>query len=296
MTRDAVAGLAGLRDAALAGRVRDEVAFPNGMVDRITPATGAHERAIAARFGLADDPVPVTCEPFRQWVLEDRFPTGRPALERVGVTFTDDVHAFETMKIRILNGGHAAIAYPAGLLDIVHAHEALAHPLVRGLLDRLEAEEVLPGVPPVPGVDLAEYYATVRARFANPEIADTIRRLCFDGFNRQPKFIVPSLRDGLAAGRGVAGLALVSALWCRYCFGETDSGAAIAPNDPDWDALRARARQARDDPAAWRAMRLVYGDLGDHPAFAAAFDAALRALWRDGTAATLARYVENGAA
>ncbi len=200
VTQDAVAGLADLSDPAFADWVRATVAFPNGMVDRITPATGPRERALAASFGL-DDPVPVTCEPFRQWVLEDDFPAGRPALEKVGVTFTPQVHAYEAMKIRILNGGHAIIAYPGGLLDIELVHEAMAHPLIAGFLAKVETDEIIPFVPPVPDTDLAEYFALIRERFANPEIADTVRRLCLDGSNRQPKFILPSLRDNLAAGR-----------------------------------------------------------------------------------------------
>ena len=136
-TEAAVVGLARLSDPALADWITANVAFPNGMVDRSTPGTGPRERAMAASFCL-DDPVPVTCEPFRQWVLEDNFPSGRPALESVGVTFTPHVHAYEAMKIRILNGGHATIAYPGGLLDIEYVHEAMAHPLILGFLNKLE--------------------------------------------------------------------------------------------------------------------------------------------------------------
>src|SRR5690606_2692724 len=169
ITRAAVCGLARLSDPAFADWVDANVAFPNGMVDRITPATGPRERAMARAFGL-DDPVPVTCEPFRQWVVEDHFPAGRPALEKVGVTFTPHVHAFEAMKIRVLNGGHATIAYPAGLMDIEHVHEAMAQPLVAAFLAKVEREEILPYVPPVPDTDLGAYFATVQDRFANPEV------------------------------------------------------------------------------------------------------------------------------
>lgn len=291
VTRSAVVGLARLSDPALADWIDAEVAFPNGMVDRITPATGPRERAMAASFGLADDPVPVTCEPFRQWVLEDRFPQGRPPLEEVGVTFTDHVHAYEAMKIRMLNGGHAIIAYPGGLLDIEHVHEAMAHPLITGFLDKVEREEIMPYVPPVPGTDLAAYYATLRDRFANPEVADTERRLCLDGSNRQPKFIVPSLRDALAAGGSIEGLALECALWCRYCHGTTDSGAVTAPNDPNWDMLQSLSRQARENPAAWLGMASVYGDLGRDARLSGAFARHLNSLWTRGTAATLAGYI-----
>lgn len=291
VTRDAVVGLARLSDPALADWIARTVAFPNGMVDRITPATGARERAMAASFGLDDDPVPVTCEPFRQWVLEDSFPQGRPPLERVGVTFTDHVHAYEAMKIRILNGGHAVIAYPGGLLDIDLVHEAMAHPLVSGFLDRVEREEIIPYVPPVPDTDIAAYYSLIRDRFSNPEVADTERRLCFDGSNRQPKFIVPSLRDALAGGGRIDGLSLESALWCRYCAGLTDNGAAIAPNDPNWDRLTGLAQAARETPDLWLAQREIYGDIGQDPRFRETFARYLRRLWADGTARTLSDYI-----
>ncbi len=294
VTRATVTGLARLSDPELAVWIEGNVSFPNAMVDRITPATGPRERAMAAAFGLGDDPVPVTCEPFRQWVVEDRFPTGRPALEKVGVTFSDQVHAYEMMKIRILNGGHAIIAYPGGLMDIEYVHEAMAHPLISAFLDKVEAEEVIPYVPPVPETDIPAYYRLIRTRFSNPEVADTERRLCFDGSNRQPKFIVPSVRDALAAGGPVEGLALVSALWCRYCAGTSDSGTAIAPNDPDWARLTALAAAARQDPQLWLAQPAIYGDLANSPAFADAFGRWLSALWQKGTAATLTRYCSGG--
>ncbi|MFN7225056.1 MAG: mannitol dehydrogenase family protein [Paracoccaceae bacterium] len=291
VTQAAVIGLARLTDQTFADWVQHDVAFPNGMVDRITPATGPRERAMAASLGLGDDPVPVTCEPFRQWVLEDKFPAGRPALELVGVTFTDDVHVYEAMKIRILNGGHATIAYPGGLMDIEYVHEAMANPLISGFLDKVERDEIIPYVAPVPNTDLNAYYGLIRDRFSNPEVADTERRLCLDGSNRQPKFIIPSLRDALAAGGQIEGLALVSALWCRYCAGTTDSGTVIAPNDPDWHTLQRLSLAAKSDPSIWIGQKAIYGETGHDPRFAVAFAQALSALWADGTAKTLSRYL-----
>lgn len=290
VTRNAVVGLARLSDPSFADWIADNVAFPNGMVDRITPATGPRERDMAASFGLTD-PVPVTCEPFRQWVLEDHFPMGRPPLEKVGVTLTDHVHAYEAMKIRILNGGHAVIAYPGGLLDVEFVHEAMAHPLICAFLDKIETREIIPTVAPVPQTDLGQYYDVIRARFSNPEVADTVRRLCLDGSNRQPKFIVPAIRDNLARGSVPDGLTLLSALWCRYCHGTTDSGAVIAPNDPNWDRLTVLAAAAKADPARWLSMEEVYGDLARHPAFAARFAHHLRDIWTRGTAEVLTGYI-----
>jgi mannitol 2-dehydrogenase len=293
VTRNAVVGLAQLIDPALARWVEGNVAFPNGMVDRITPATSSREKALLAeQFGIEDN-WPVFCESFRQWVLEDNFPAGRPALEKVGVQFVDDVAPYEHMKIRILNGGHAAIAYPAGLLDIHFVHEAMAHKLVAGFLAKVERDEIIPIVPPVPHTDLGDYFALCERRFANPKIGDTIRRLALDGSNRQPKFIVPSALERVKRQQSVSGLSLVSALWCRYCYGETDSGAVIAPNDPNWDRLTAQARRARENPAAWLEMTDIYGELAAQPAFAAAFAQALATLWRIGTAATLQRYLDG---
>mgnify|MGYP000639412206 CR=1 FL=1 len=294
VARGAVVGLARLIDPALADWIERNASFPNGMVDRIAPATGDRERRLVREEHGVEDGAPVFCEDYLQWVLEDKFVAGRPALEKVGVEFVDDVAPFETMKIRILNGGHALIAYPAGLLDIEFAHEAMQDPDIVAYLEQVERTEIVPIVPPVPGTDLDDYLNRVTTRFANPKIADTVRRLCFDGSNRQPKFVVPSVRDRLAADAPVDGLALGSALWCRYCYGETESGTMIRANDPSWDRLVGVAHEARKDPAAWLAMRDVYGTVGEDERFGRAFSTALEALWRDGTRAVLRDYTGAG--
>ncbi len=291
VAKAAVTGVAKLYDEALADYIAREVAFPSGMVDRITPATGQRERTICREdFGI-DDAWPVFCEDFTQWVLEDNFPPGRPALEEVGVEFVEDVAPFETMKIRILNGGHAIIAYPAGLMGIEFVHEAMEEPLVARFLKKVEEEEIIPIVPPVPGTDLATYFGEIQRRFANPKIGDTVRRLCLDGSNRQPKFIVPSIRDRLAKGASVEGLALESALWCRYCAGTDDAGNEIPANDPAWDRLTALAQQAKNDPVVWLSQESVYGSLAHEPAFSEPFSRWLANLWAYGTRETLENYL-----
>ena len=293
VTRNAVVGLARLIYPELAGWVNANVAFPNGMVDRITPATTDRERALLSEnFGI-EDRWPVFCESFKQWVLEDNFPAGRPALEKVGVQFVPDVAPFEHMKIRILNGGHATIAYPAALMDIHFVHEAMENPLVRGFLERVEREEIIPIVPPVPDTDLGEYYQLIDRRFSNPKIGDTITRLCLDGSNRQPKFILPSAADRIAQGKAVEGLALVSAFWARYCYGTTDSGKTIAPNDPNWTRLTETAKRAKDDPAAWLGMSDIFGGLAEERAYVEAFSHALKTIWAIGAKATLEAYLGN---
>jgi mannitol 2-dehydrogenase len=295
VTENAVAGLAELSDRELAKWIRANVAFPNSMVDRITPATSDRERAILHdTYGLEDN-WPVFCEEFRQWVVEDKFPAGRPGLEKVGVTFTSDVAPYELMKIRILNGGHAAIAYPAGLLDIHFVHEAMEDPQIAAFLEALTRREIIPVVPPPPIVDLDAYRKKVAERFANPKIGDTISRLCLDGSNRQPKFVLPTVRDRLAAGAGVKGLALVSAMWCRYAYGESEGGKVIPPNDPNWERLQAAAKPARSDPRAFLAMRDIFGELAENPTYVGAFSGALSSLWKNGVRTTLADYLQGGA-
>ena len=291
VTRNAVAGLARLMDTTLADWVEANVAFPNAMVDRITPATSDRERKIASEtFGIEDN-WPVFCEEFKQWVVEDNFPAGRPDFEKVGAQFVEDVTPFEYMKIRILNGGHAVIAYPGGLMDVHFVHEAMQHPLIQGFFAKVQQEEIIPTVMPVPGTNIQDYFKLIERRFSNPKIGDTERRLCLDGSNRQPKFIVPVIADNIKAGRSISGLALESALWCRYCAGTSDSGKVIEPNDPSWDRLQALALQAKADPAQWLSMDDIYGDVAKDEGFRAAFAGWLTMLWRDGTAKTLTTYI-----
>ncbi|WP_298499064.1 mannitol dehydrogenase family protein [uncultured Maritimibacter sp.] len=291
VTKNALVGLARLSDVDFARWVEDSVAFPNAMVDRITPATTDRERQIAAdQFGV-EDGWPVFCEGFTQWVLEDDFPLGRPSIETVGAQFVSDVAPFELMKLRILNGGHATIAYPGGLMGIHYVHEAMEHPLIRAFLRKLEETEIVPMVPPVPDTDRNAYFDLIESRFSNPKIGDTIRRLCLDGSNRQPKFIVPVIRDAIAQGASIDGLALESALWCRYCAGTDDAGNVIEPNDPNWDSLVEVALKAKDRPEAWLEMETIYGDVGRNADFRAAFSKWLTMLWTDGTAKVLEHYL-----
>ncbi|MFM2278733.1 MAG: hypothetical protein RLZZ444_964 [Pseudomonadota bacterium] len=293
VTENAVAGLADLSDPEFGAWIRANVAFPNSMVDRITPATGAREiEHCAHEFGIADA-WPVYCEEFRQWVMEDHFPAGRPALEKVGVTFVDDVAPFELMKIRILNGGHAAIAYPGELLDIHFVHEAMEEPLIRAFLAKLENEEIIPCVPPVPNTDLGDYFKLIERRFSNPKIGDTISRLAQDGSNRQPKFILPSTRDRLEKGEDVTGLGLVSALWCRYFEGTSDSGRQITFNDANAERLQAAALSSRSDPLAFLALDDIFGDVARSDLFRQRFATALASLREKGTRVTLQTYLDD---
>jgi len=293
MAKQAVAGFASALSPETGAWIAHNVAFPNGMVDCITPATGDRERQLVLdTFGL-DDAAPVVCEPFRQWVLEDHFPTGRPALEKVGVEFVGDVAPYELMKLRILNGGHAAIAYPSALLGHYFVHDAMADPLIRAYLRKLEEQEILPTIPEIPGVSFEAYLDTVIERFSNPAVGDTIPRLCLDGSNRQPKFILPSIQDRLAQGLPVMGLALETALWCRYCLGHSEAGVAHVIADESAALLQSWARNVFEGTSDNLVMPDLFGALGTNQDFLKAFGHAVERIVGDGVAQTMKSYADG---
>ncbi|EAR50224.1 Mannitol dehydrogenase [Oceanicola granulosus HTCC2516] len=288
--RRAVVGLARLTDPGLADWIDASATFPNAMVDCIVPATGPAELALARELGIADN-APVTHENFRQWVMEDKFCAGRPDWDRVGATFTDDVHAYEAMKLRCLNAGHQILANAGELLSIETIAGCMANEGINGLFRKVETEEIVPHVAAVPDMTPRDYVDLIDRRFSNPEIRDTTRRVAFDGSSRHPGFLLPVVRDALAAGTSLDGLALVEALWARMCEGTREDGTVIAPNDPHWNALQAAAREAKTRPAAWIEQRRFYDDLAEAPRFAGAFGKWLAKLWADGTEATLRAYI-----
>ena len=286
--RRSVVSLARTSDPGLAEWIDANCTFPNSMVDCITPATGPKELALARELGI-DDAVPVTHENFRQWVIEDDFCAGRPDWGRVGVTFSDRVHDYETMKIRVLNAGHQIIANPGEILSVETISECMAHPLIHALFHRVQREEILPHVEPVPDFGPEDYLDLVSRRFSNPAIVDTTRRVAFDGSARHPGFVLPILRDRLGTGAPVEGLALVEALWARMCAGTREDGSVIEPNDPSWDGLQPIANAARSRPLGWLEQRQIYGDLGE-ARFADAFERWLRRIWSEGCEAALRAY------
>ena len=149
--RQTVVSLARMSDPKLAGWIDTTCSFPNSMVDCIVPATGTKERELVQALGI-DDALPVTHENFRQWVIEDDFCAGRPDWDKVGVTFTDNVHDFEAMKIRVLNGGHQVIAGAGELLTLGTIADCMEHEKVAALFDKVVREEIAPLVKPVLGM------------------------------------------------------------------------------------------------------------------------------------------------
>ena len=287
VARRSFAAFAALRSRELGAWVEREVAFPNSMVDRITPATTDEDRAdIARRFGV-EDGWPVVCEPFTQWVLEDRFSLGRPPLEDAGVQVVADVDPYERMKLRLLNASHQALAYLGRLAGYRLVHDAAQDPLFQRLLLGYMEEEATPTLRPVPGIDLDDYRKELVARFSNPHIRDTLDRLAFDGSERLPKWLLPVVRANLTAGGQVRRSAAVVAGWARYSEGVDEQGEAIEIVDRRRDSLLAAARRQEKDPLAFIADRELFGDLVDHDRFTEPYLAALASLHERGARATL---------
>ena len=293
LTRNTVVALARLSDPELADWIDRNASFPNSMVDCIVPATGPREISLAQGLGI-DDAAPVTHENFRQWVIEDNFCDGRPEWEKVGATLTDDVHDYETMKIRILNAGHQVLANAGELLSMETIADCMTNPLISRLFRKVETEEIAPYVRPVQGMTPADYVDLIETRFSNEKIQDTTRRVAFDGSSRHTGFVLPILRDALAAGGSFEGLSLVEALWARMCAGTREDGRAIEPNDPFWDSLVEAAVAAKDRPRAWLEQRHLYGDLAEDQRFADAFVSWLSLIWSQGVEAAIANYCDGG--
>jgi mannitol 2-dehydrogenase len=293
VARRSFTAFARLRDQELGEWVDREVPFPNSMVDRITPATTDDDREeVRQRFGV-DDGWPVVCEPFTQWVLEDEFSLGRPPLEDAGVQVVEDVEPYELMKLRLLNAGHQALAYLGYLAGYRLVHEAAQDPLFQRFLLGYMEEEATPTLRPVPGIDLAEYRKSLIERFSNPAIRDTLARLAFDGSERITKWLLPVVRENLAAGGEVRRSAAIVAGWARYCEGVDEEGRPIEVVDRRRDELTARALRQREDPLTFLADRELLGDLVEDERFTSHYRAALDSLHERGARATLESLTEH---
>jgi mannitol 2-dehydrogenase len=293
VARRSFTAFAGLRDPELGAWMDREVPFPNSMVDRITPGTTDEDREdVRQRFGI-DDGWPVVCEPFTQWVLEDRFSLGRPPLEDAGVQVVEDVEPYELMKLRLLNASHQALAYFGYLAGYRLVHESAQDPTLRRFLLGYMEEEATPTLRPVPGIDLAEYRANLIERFSNPAIRDTLARLAFDGSERITKWLLPVIRENLATGGEIHRSAAVVASWARYCEAVDEEGQPIDVLDPRRDQLIANARRQREDPLAFLADRDLFGDLVDDERFTSTYRATLTSLHARGARATVEGLVDD---
>lgn len=284
---NAVLSFARARDPELAAWIEANVTFPASMVDRITPATLPADRdRLDAASGIADA-VPVFAEDFIQWVLEDRFCAGRPPLERVGAQFTDDVGAYEQVKLRMLNGSHQVLSLPGLLLGHRLVHEAMRDPLVSGLVARFLEEDAAPLISAPPGMETGPYAKLLERRYGNPAIRDQLLRIAGDAAAKLPVYIQDTTRGTLSRGGDHRRLAFVLASYAEYLRGVDDRGERFDVFEPNLTAAdRALAEQA-DLTAALRMSPFAGWKLEDFPAFVADFGRFRHGLREAGARATL---------
>ena len=278
-TRTAVASLARLQDPELADWIDENVCFPSSMVDRITPATSPEDRDdIAEEFGV-EDGWPVLTEPFRQWIIEDKFCNERPPLDQVGAQLVQDVEPYELMKTRMLNGSHCGLGYFGSLLGHSSSDEAMrdddVRAYVRGLMN-----EIIPLLPEVPGINLKDYRETLISRFSNPEIGDQLERLARRSSTKMPSYVLPSLKEALAAGGEHRLLVLTVAGWIEFLGGVDVNGDPIDVQDALLEDLRPLA--ANKDVSDFAADEAIFGELGSNEGFVAELQEAVDALRAQG--------------
>ena len=289
-----LSAFAELRNPELRAWIERHVAFPNSMVDRITPATTARDIAfVRERFGL-EDAWPVVTEPFKQWVIEDTFSNGRPRWEQAGAELVTDVAPYELMKMRLLNGSHLAMAYLGALMDFTFVHEILEDALMRNFIEAF-MEEVTPVVPPIPGVSVAAYKLTLIERFSNPAINDQVTRICSEGSAKMPKWVLPSIAELLAEGRSIELTSFVVASWIFYLArGVSDSGKPLDIVDARAAELTTIAKSGGPDPAAVLSVHSIFGNmLPGHPTFLSHVQTAMQQLAQTGARGSVQHFLQS---
>ncbi|MDN3642999.1 mannitol dehydrogenase family protein [Lutimonas halocynthiae] len=282
VARNMLLAYARQQDEDLAHWIEQEVCFPNSMVDRITPVTTQSDIDYLAKTYEIRDEWPVTCEPFIQWVVEDNFSCGRPEFEKVGVQFVPDVKPYEKMKLRLLNAGHSVL----GILGALHGHKTINACMedetfvtyLRAFMDK----EATPVLDEVKGIDLNVYKDSLEARFANPNIKDSVSRICSESSAKLPKFLIATLEENLEEGRSIEFVTLVLAAWCYYSDIQTDKNdQPLEVIDAMQKELRQAAQLTNTDPLAFIKQKSLFGNLAKNKGFAELYTNMVQKIYKD---------------
>ncbi|MEO0470569.1 MAG: mannitol dehydrogenase family protein [Bacteroidota bacterium] len=268
------------QDPDLAGWIEEAVCFPNSMVDRITPVTTEADVAYLQDTHALTDEWPVICEPFIQWVVEDRFSNGRPALEEVGVQFVPDVTPYEKMKIRLLNAGHSVLGIPGAIHGHASINACMDDPVFARFMRKFMDEEATPVLDPIEGIDLTAYKDSLEARFANPNIKDHVSRICSESSAKLPKFLLPTLQENLAEGGSIQYASFILAAWCYYSDQEMDEQQRpLEIIDAQKQALHDAARHTSEDPLRFLRLAEIFGSLHENDRFTRTYTDMVQAIY-----------------
>ncbi len=245
-----------LGDQALMNYLNNSVSFPCTMVDRITPITTEEKRVyLKEKYGI-EDRVPVFSEQFIQWVIEDDFRAGRPDWEFAGASFVNDVKPYELMKIRLLNGGHSALAYLSILAGYSFVDDAMNNIRIRNYI-RSYMHELKTTLDPIEGVDFDDYIRDLLKRFANPAVRDRLLRLAEDGSTKILNSMIPPLQILLEKGKDISGLLTALATWIYYIHLSLENR-DYEVKDPIADKLRKSAMDPVNNLKEFLSIREVF--------------------------------------
>lgn len=295
-TRNMLVSFARLRNPEVAKWIETQGAFPNAMVDRITPQTTAADKTLLVEtFGI-EDAWPVVTEPFMQWVIEDHFSDGRPPFEKAGAQVVKGVHEveqFEKHKLRLLNAGHSATGYPGQLAGFQYVHEVLENQTYRKFIWQMMQNEVKPLLPEIPGISIDDYCHTLIERFSNPTIKDQLPRICLNASGKIPQFVMPSIAEAIWVTGPFRRLCFVAAAWFHYVNGVDDNGNTFNVDDPMREELQAKARAGGTKPDEILNIKNLFGDdLRKDKRFMETITEAMEDIARDGIMKTMPKYVE----
>lgn len=270
------------QDAELAEWIEQEVCFPNTMVDRITPVTTpAAIDYLQETYGVKDE-WPVICEPFIQWVVEDKFANGRPPLEKAGVQFVPNVTPYEKMKIRLLNAGHSVLGIPGAIHGHSTINDCMEDVVFARFMRQFMDKEATPVLDAIEGIDLEKYKDSLEERFANPNIKDSVSRICSESSAKLPKFLIPTLQENLAKDGSIEYATLILAAWCYY----SDQG--INENNEPLeiiDAMKAELHQAaqhtQQEALAFLKQPAIFGDLSENKRFVKKYKEVIQLIYQE---------------
>jgi mannitol 2-dehydrogenase len=281
MARKMVLAFTNKQDTEFASWIDKEVSFPNTMVDRITPVTTEADIKYLQVNHRLNDEWPVICEPFIQWVVEDKFSDGRPAFEKLGVQFVDDVSPYEKMKIRLLNAGHSVLGIPGALHGHPTINACMGDDVFAKFMRQFMDKEASPVLDPVEGIDLEKYKDKLEERFSNPNIKDSVSRICSESSAKLPKFLVPTLQESLASGGSIEYATLILAAWCYYSDkGINENNAPIEIIDAMEDELHVAATKTNSDVLSFIRQSALFGELSENELFTKKYEEMIEKIYR----------------
>ena len=276
------------QDPELAAWMEANVTFPNSMVDRITPATRPDDITRLNAKNGTHDAAPVYCEDFLQWVIEDQFIAGRPAWERVGAEFTNDVTAYENMKLSLLNASHTLLSYPSFLAGYRKVDAAMRDERIVRFVRTFMDKDITPYVPAPGKTDLSLYKRTLIERFANRSVSDQIARLCFDGFSKFPVYVMPNLAKMISDHADLTRVTYLFAAYRHYLkYRVDDNGAAFEVAEPWMNPADAALIDSENPIAFLRLSAFQATDLTQATEFVAGYLQAVECIKQKGAMATL---------